>query len=277
MSSKIEDRIRKLYERAMADTKGDDRAEMEADNALAMAQKLAAEHSIDLEMIRQQAKARGEKTSAPERKRFSLTEGPWIRSRASLASRIALSMGLKTLIANDGSFIDLIGFPEDIEMAWQIFGLVEPQMMNAADRRIKRGDHRQLMDLGTLAGHVSAKTFKMNYFTTYTNRVAWRIENSRMEAEEGVVLADGVAQDDGSTTGRVTGALVLVGRKAEVNKHFDEILAARKARTGKKVRQWNVPKASVRVDAARQAGGRDGARARIQLGGEIKNERRALR
>lgn len=275
----IENKIRKLYERATSATNGDERAERDADNALALAQKLAAKHSIDLEMLRQQAKARGEKVAKPERKRFSLAEGPYIRPRAGLASRIALSMGMKTLIAHSGDFIDIIGFSEDIEMAWQIFGLVEPQMMNAADRRIERGEHRQLIDLGTRAGHVSAKTFKMNYFTSYTNRVARRIEASRHEAEEDVVLADGVTQDDGSTTGRVTGALVLVGRKAEVEKFFAELVPVKKFKNGKekKPKYWKAPKASVRVDAARQAGARDGQRARIQLGGEIQNERRALR
>lgn len=278
-NDKIEDRIRRYYSQVAADCRGDASADADADAALAQAQRLAAETSIDLEVLRQRAKARGQRVARPTRRRFYLAEGPYVRSRANLASRVVMAMGMCVMIAIDGSFIDVIGFSEDIEMAWQIFGLVEVQMTGAAQCRIDQGQHRRIPDPGGRSGHLSARTFKINYFTGYTERVARRIKEIRREAEQGVVFAEGVELEDGTVTGRVTGALVLVSRRAEVERRFRELYPAERFKNGrpKRARYWRAPQTSVSVDAAQWAGVLDGSRARIQLGEGVGKRRRVLR
>jgi len=279
-NDKIEDRIRRYYSQVAADRRGDASADADADAALAQAQRLAAETSIDLEVLRQRAKARGQRVARPTRRRFYLAEGTYVRSRANLASRVVMAMGMcMAMVAIDGSFIDVIGFSEDIEMAWQIFGLVEVQMTGAAQRRIDQGQHRRIPDPGGRSGHLSARTFKINYFTGYTERVARRIKEIRREAEQGVVFAEGVELEDGTVTGRVTGALVLVSRRAEVERRFRELYPAERLKNGrpKRARYWRAPQTSVSVDAAQWAGVLDGSRARIQLGEGVGKRRRVLR
>jgi hypothetical protein len=275
----IEDKIKALFQKVDgAKGTNDEALQNEADSALALAQKLAAKHSIDLELLRQKDKAAGRAASKPIEVRLYLEEGPYTRSRANLACRIAMAMDLKVRLANDGSFVIFIGFPEDVNMAWQIFGLVAPQMLNSADRRVKRGEHKEIYDPYTRNRHVSAKTFKINYFDAYVNRVARRITMSREEAQEDFVLAEGVQQADGTVTGRVTGALVLIDRKTEVQKFFEQLYPTPKFKNGKERRQkaWQPPTANRDLGDARRAGSQDGARARITLGGDVGGNRRSL-
>lgn len=255
-------------------------AEREADTALAMAQRLAARHSIDLETLRQADEARGKKVSEPVKTRFYLEEGPYLKHRAGLASQIAIYMGMRTRIATDGSFVLYVGFPEDADMAWQIFQLIEPQMLNGADRQIQLGKHKDEIDWGTRSGHMSAKTYKANYFEAFTNRVTARISESRQQASEEIVFADGIRQEDGTVTGRVTGALVLRTREEKVELFYKEAFPAVSVNpaTGRKVKDktWKAPRTRATSYAARRAGARDGNAARIQPGGEIRNPRKAL-
>lgn len=275
----IERKIKALFDKVeSAKGSNDEDLQREADTALAMAQKLAAKHSIDLELLRQKNKAAGRATAKPIERKIWMPEGPYIRNRADLASRIALAMGLRTMLATNGSAVWFIGFEEDIEMAWQIFELVSAQMLNSADRRIKRGEHKLIFDAHARGRHVSAKTFKTNYFAAYTARVARRVLISREEAQEDVVLAQGIEQGDGTVTGRVTGALVLASRKDEVERFFQELHPVKKFKNGKerKPKYWQRPRPSQKIEDARRAGAQDGARARISLGGDIDRTKRPL-
>lgn len=275
----IERKIKALFDKVeSARSSNDEDLQNEADSALALAQKLAAKHSIDLELLRQKDKAAGRETSKPIEVRLYLDEGPYIRHRANLACRIAMAMDLKVRLANDGSYVLFIGFPEDVNMAWQIFGLVAPQMLNSADRRIKRGEHKEIFDPYARNRHVSARTFKNNYFDAYVNRVSRRITISREEAQEDVVFAEGVTQADGTVTGRVTGALVLVDRKTEVEQYFQQLYPTRTFKNGKvrKEKTWKAPTSNRYLGDARRAGSQDGARARITLGGDLGGNRRSL-
>lgn len=247
--------------------------EHDADVALAVAQRLAATHSIDLEMLRQKGKAAGKKVSEPVRETLHLTKGPYQRFRCDLASRIGTAMGLTTRLAHNASFVIYIGFPEDVAMAWQVFQIVEPQMLASAERRVKAGEHRRVVDYTTRNGTMSAKTFKANYFEGYISRIVNRIYTSRSEAEESVVFAEGIKQQDGTVTGRVTGALVLVSRKAEVEKLVEKLYPVEKYKNGKekKPKFWKEPKAIRGNARVQRAGAEDGAKARIRTDSELKN------
>ena len=94
-----------------------------------------------------------------------------------------------------------------------------------------------------------------------------------------MVFAEGVELEDGTVTGRVTGALVLVSRRAEVERRFRELYPAERFKNGrpKRARYWRAPQTSVSVDAAQWAGVLDGSRACIQLGEGVGKRRRVLR
>lgn len=258
---------------ASAKAMGTEAGEHDADVALAVAQRLAAKHSIDLEMLRQKDTAQGKKVSEPIDKMLFLAKGPYQRFRCMLASRVAMAMGLMTRLDNYGTYVRFIGFPEDVAMAWQVFELIEPQMLAAAERRVKAGEHRQIMDLSTKSGTMSAKSFKANYFEGYISRIVNRITTARFEAEESVVFAEGIKQEDGTVTGRVTGALVLVSRKEAVEKFHETRYPVAKYKNGKekKVSYWKAPKAVSGNDRVRRTGAEDGKKARIRPDSELAN------
>ncbi len=258
---------------ASAKAMGTEAGEHDADVALAVAQRLAAKHSIDLEMLRQKDRASGKKVSEPERKTFYLTKGPYQRFRCDLASRVATAMGLTTRLAHDASYVIYVGFPEDAAMAWQVFQLVEPQMLASAERRVKNGEHRRITDWSTRNGTMSAKTFKANYFEGYISRIVNRIFTARTEAEESVVFAEGIKQDDGRVTGRVTGALVLVSRKAEVEKLVAKLYPVELYKNGKpkKPKFWKEPKAIRGNGRVQRTGAEDAKTARIRTDSELAN------
>lgn len=258
---------------ASAKAMGTEEGENEADVALALAQRLAAKHSIDLEVLRQKDRAKGKKVSEPKRETFWLTKGPYQRFRCDLASRIGTAMGLHTRLAHDASFVIYVGFPEDAAMAWQVFQLVEAQMLFSAERRVKAGEHRRIEDWSTRSGTMSAKTFKANYFEGYISRIVNRIYTARTEAEESVVFAEGIKQDDGRVTGRVTGALVLVSRRDEVEKLVQKLFPVKKYKNGKekKPSYWKEPKAIRGNARVQNTGAADGAKARIKADTELRN------
>jgi hypothetical protein len=184
-----------------------------------------------------------------------------------------MAMGLMTRLDSYGTYVRFLGFPEDVAMAWQVFEIVEPQMLASAERRVKAGEHREIWDYGTRNGTMSAKTFKANYFEGYISRIVNRISTARRDAEESVVFAEGIKQEDGTVTGRVTGALVLVDRKAEVEKFHDKRYPVVPYKNGKerKPKYWKEPK-SIRGNAqVQRTGAEDGKKARIRPDSELKN------
>lgn len=275
----IEIKINALFEKAEAQYKvGTEEAVTEADIYIAKAHKLIATYSLNEELLRQRAKQAGKTFSQPVEKHYDLPEGPYIKFRSSLASRIALAMGMRTMVANDGSFVEIIGFEDDCDMAWRIFHLIAPQMLVSADLRLKRGEHKGVRDSSARSGFMSGKTWKANYFNTYINRIAGRIEVSRMEAAEEVVFAEGYEDESGKIVGRATGALVLVDRKTAVEKFFEEKHPVKKYKNGKekKINYWKAPAPrSTSVDAQR-AGREDGAKARITESAELAKARGRL-
>lgn len=275
----IETRINKLFETAEAQIKvGTESALAEAEVALAMAHKLLTKHQLDEEIVRQKAQQAGLKFSQPVEKRFILTDGPYLKHRCFLATRIATSMGLRTRSANNGSYVVFLGFEDDCMAAWRIFSLVETQMMRAADLRVQRGEHKGIRDRSTKSGMMSVKTWKANYFNSYVNRIALRIQVDRLDAAEDVVFAEGYDNGTGQIVGRVTGALVLVDRQTAVEKFYDEKYPAATFKNGKakKPNYWKPPQVRITNYDARDAGREDGTKARITQSAEIDKARGRL-
>lgn len=237
---------------------------------------LRARYAIDDELIRQAQMRRdaGATAEQPIRKNFYIEGRGYAKSRCSLASSIGVAMGLRTRLATNGSYVVYIGFPEDVEAAWEMYQLIEPQMMAMADRRVKDGEHKLIRDWSTTTGHAHAKSFKIHYFEGFQGRIYARLVEARQKAAEEIVLADGVTetvqQQDGSlkeiTTGRVTGELVLADRKQAVVAFEEKLYPAKKKKDGsarKRQSYWKGPQASTYAFSARQSGRADAQRARL--------------
>ncbi len=263
--SAIEVRVAKLMALAEAQYKiGTPKAIIEADAYVAKAQRMIAKYSLDEELIRQRAQQAGQAYAKPTTKVRNITEGPYRKHRSHLASRVAMAMGLEVRICNKGTYVIFVGFETDADLAWQVFCLIEAQMMRSAEARIKRGEHRSVRDWSTNAGHMSAQTWKANYFESYIYKVCDRIMANRAEEAESLVLASGYEQD-GQVVGRVTGTLVLVDRQAAVQKFYEEKYPVAKYKNGKAKPKsfWKAPTAVKRDSDAMRAGRADGAKARI--------------
>lgn len=245
---------------------GTPEAENEALAIFEKAQQIITENSIDEELRRMADKGNTtKKVSLPVVKYYYLDEGPYLKSRALLAFRIAQAMGLPNRVANDGSYVIYVGFPEDTEAAWQMFKAVEPQMMANAKRRIRNKEHHDIWDYSTASRHVSAKTFTFQYCEGYSTEVWRRLNLVRQESAKAIVIAEGVGEEQ---VGRVTGELVLKSRELEVKRVYDERFGEAKHGT------WRGPRSSRGADPAdlssvRRAGSRDGAEARLRAASEL--------
>ena len=246
-------------------------AEAEAEAIYVKIATLRTRYSIDDEMVRAAAKSRGQQTAEPTKERL-LLDASWgrayLKARCYLASNIGAAFGLATRLASNGAYVIYIGFEEDIKAAWEMFQLIERQMVAAADRRIKAGEHKALYDHTTTTGHVSARSFKNSYFDGYTGRIFMRLSEARREAAEDVVIAEGREVEGGKVEGRVTGALVLASRQELVRKAEEKFYPAPVTKTGapRKPRKsdfWSGPKASIYASEARQHGRRDANKAQI--------------
>lgn len=243
-----------------------DEGDTEAEAYLGKAQRLMARHSLEEEMVRQTASNGDKPKETPVEILVCLdAELPYMKYRQALLYGIADAMGLRCWLAFSGTWVKLTGFLSDIEMAKRTFEVVERQMLAAADRRIKRGDHLGIRDLRTKSGWMSAKTWKANYFTAYIEEVTFLVSRNRLEAAEEIVLAEGRQIEGGKIEGRVTGALVLVDRKKAVNLYFREQHPEKTYKNGnkKKVRHWQTPQAAVRAYNAEELGRVDGRKARL--------------
>lgn len=279
------------FEAVVRDAKARGTVEGEAE-AEAFTMKIAhlqAKYRIDKEMVRQAKLAKGDGSAPkPIKRNFHIEGRGYAKSRCALASSIGDAMGLSTRLAANGSFVVYIGFPEDIEAAWAMYELIEPQMLAMADRRVKAGEHKNVVDYTTRSGHAHAKSWKIHYFEGFRGRIFARLVEAQRQAEEEVVLADGftetVRQTDGSlkeiTSGRVTGALVLADRKTAVKKYEEELFPAKVNKDGseskRKPSYWKGPQASRYASGARQTGRVDAEMARIRREQELEGRRPVL-
>jgi hypothetical protein len=263
----LANKVKALFAKSASASEAGNEAEAEA--CWLKAQELLTKYSIDAELARITAKGEGKVTARPTHKKFYLQDGPYLKSRAQLAIMVSRAMGLVNRVATNGEFVVFFGFPEDIEDAWEMFELIEPQMLATAARRIQEGRHHW--------EGIHAKTYRINYFNGYAVRIQQRLIFARKEAAEEVVFAEGQGAE---RTGRVTGALVLVGREDEVRAFYKELYPERVKKDGtpRKRQQsaWGGPSASRHSAEAQQQGLRDAGRARIRRDSELAS-RRAIR
>jgi len=120
--------------------------ESERDMLFSRAQTLASRHSIDLALARQHT-AKAEQREQPEERTVvigaSRTKG--LARLVRLFVNIADINDVKCLIAGDSTVVYAYGFPSDIEVVEALYASLSVQMVHAADRYIRSGEHKSEM------------------------------------------------------------------------------------------------------------------------------------
>lgn len=179
----ITDKVGKLL--THADKAGTDE---ERRTYLEKAEGLAAEHSINLALIRKkQADAEsGERDRPITGELFSLTALPSVTYRnlaVELGSAIARAHGAQCTIRGKSSYMTFYGFPEDVHLTELMIKRVTPMMFEESDRYLKSPDHRY--------SGVAAVSARITFCQNFAWEIFRRLKEAVERTEEEVTLALG--------------------------------------------------------------------------------------
>jgi hypothetical protein len=186
----ITDKVGKLL--THADKAGTDE---ERRTYLEKAEGLAAEHSINLALIRKKqadAEDNGERDRPITGGLFSLAALPNVTYRnlaVELSSHICRAHGARNVIRGKSMFLTFYGFPEDVHLTELMINRVTPMMFEEADRYLKTPEHRR-----SGVASVSARITFCQYFAAEVGtRLRAAVKQAERETVETLALTDGSA------------------------------------------------------------------------------------
>jgi putative metallohydrolase (TIGR04338 family) len=189
----ITDKVARLITHA----EGKGRTLEEKKTFLEKAERLAAENSINLALIRKrQADADGEGKNGRDRpmtgKLFSLTALSNVTYRnlaVELGSAISRAHGAECAIRGKSQWLTFYGFPEDVHLTELMLTRVTPMMFEAADEYLRSPEHRV-----SGAATVSARiTFCKNFSWEVGKRLREAVRQAERDVVETLELTDGNA------------------------------------------------------------------------------------
>lgn len=160
---------------------------------LEKAEGLAAEHSINLALLRKRqadAEDNGERDRPITGDMFSLTALPNVTYRnlaVELGSSIARAHGAKCTIRGRSQWITFYGFPEDVHLTELMLTRVTPMMFEEADRYLKSPEHKA-SGVATVSARI---TFCKNFAWEVGRRLKRAVEQTEREVAETLALTDG--------------------------------------------------------------------------------------
>lgn len=213
--------------------------EAEAEAFIAKAQALATNHAVDLAVARQH-RQRSLRREEPVIRRVTLST----RQQRNKADRVNLFLAitrandLKANIAADSTFVELFGFPSDIEVAEALYSSLYLQMVDSCNREMSKKEYREVevpyevLDeywggTKTVFKPMDGRTFRRSFYEGFVARIGWRLAEAKREAERGLderVVQVLDAQDNEVST---SAALVLVGKQEEVSAFYAKASNAR--------------------------------------------------
>jgi len=237
-------RVSKVY--AQADAPG--RTAEEKRMFLEKAQVMAAEHSIDLALLRKRQADADDKSGERDRpttgKLFDLTSLTNTTHRnltVDLANEIAAAHGAKVTVRGKSNYLTFYGFPEDIHLTELMVTRVTPMMFEEADVYVKSPERRAS---GVAA--VSARiTFCQNFAIEIGNRLRAAVAQTRTAVAETLALTDG----------SVSAEIALREKEIEVNDYVNYVFKQNGVRgswKGSRTGSWS----SGAANAGREAGQR---------------------
>jgi pyruvate/2-oxoglutarate dehydrogenase complex dihydrolipoamide acyltransferase (E2) component len=199
MTDTMLEKIRKI----LAQAEGTDN-EHEADAFLKKAQKLAHQHAIDLEKVRQSST--GQRT-LPERRIVHIGERGKQGNAllVSLVWAIGKANDVTVEAASNSTYAVLYGFPSDIEVVETIYTHLSLQMVQAATDYLKTGVYKNEFNQNTWKP-IDGRTARKSFYQAFVARIHKRLTEANQEAEQETA-------DTGTST-----ALVLVKKRDEVEK-----------------------------------------------------------
>jgi hypothetical protein len=236
----ITDKVSKLL--THADKAGNDE---ERRTYLEKAEGLAAEHSVNLALIRKKqadAEDTGERDRPITGEMLSLTALPSVTYRnlaVELGYAIARAHGAQCTIRGKSSYMTFYGFPEDVHLTELMINRVTPMMFEEADRYLRSTEHR-LSGIASISARI---TFCQYFSREVGNRLRRAVKQTEKEMmaltdgsatstelalrEKAVEVADYVAHEfrrqgvrgswKGSNTSNWSGGAADAGRSAAQN------------------------------------------------------------
>ena len=256
----------------------------EAEKLLAYerAQLLASRHSIDLAVARA-ALAKTQEREKPIMKNIVLGQSgqralSWY---VELMCAIARANDLKVTISTRSTYVNLFGFPSDIEVAQAIYMSTITAMVQGGDEYLKKGDYKkEILPLQkkkrrpnphygvyynepkfeyywtTEYKAISGLTARQNFYAGFVQRIGARLMEAKRSATQ--AAKEQAATAENVELAQTSTALVLADKKAEVDLFYQET-----ARVGRG--SWNGSRTPVHSSSA-QAAGRSHASS-VSLGG----------
>lgn len=193
---------------------GAGRTDAERRTFIEKAERLAAEHSLNLALIRKkQADAKSEDRDRPiTGELYSLTALPSVTYRnlaVELGSAIARAHGASCTIRGKSTYMTFYGFPEDVQLTELMLTRVTPMMFEESDRYLKSEEHR--------ASGVAGVSARITFCKNFAWEVGRRLKEAVMQTEEAVV--ETLALTDGNAVSST--AIALRDKEVEVRDYLE--------------------------------------------------------
>src|SRR5262245_34907961 len=237
----ITDRVSTLLEHA--DGKG--RTAEERKTFLEKAERLAAQHSINLALVRKkQADADGHSHERPiTGAMFPLTALPNVTYRnlaVELGSAIGRAHGTQCIIRGKSMYMTFFGYPEDVHLTELMLNRVTPMMFEESDRYLRTPEHRK--------SGVSGVSARITFCQNFSWEVGNRLREAVKQTEKKVALE--------ITDGSVSTELALRDKALEVADYTAyqfKRLGVRGSWKGSNTSTWSATAADAGQTAGRNA------------------------
>lgn len=199
------------------------------------AQKLATMYAVDIELARYRA-AHKDDREEPVTRRVNVGEpGRQHKNRfwVDLALAITSNNDIRCTIAHDNASIWAYGFPSDIDVMEKLFVSLNVQMVQQCNENLRAGVHKEL--------GVHGRTYRPNFYEGFVREMSWRLMNARAQALDEQKERDANAarlvaaaappkeltEETAVAEPVMTGALVMVKKKEEVDEYYSKNSNAR--------------------------------------------------
>lgn len=230
--------------------------EEERNTFVSKAESLAAEHSLNLALIRKR-QADADKTDRDRPTTgamFPLTALPsttYQKLAVELGNEIANAHGARSTIWGKSKYMIFYGFPEDIQLTELMFARLTPVMFEEADAYLKTPEHKE----SGVAGVSARITFCQSFAIKVGSRLREAVEEVNQQASRSYDSGPGQLTDHESTT---SVELVLAEKAVEVANYVDYEFKRQGVRGS-----WKGSRTSNWSHTASHAGRTAGARANL--------------
>lgn len=213
---------------------------------LEKAQSLAAEHSINMALVRKRAADKnGERDRPTTGKLFDLTALKNVTHRnlaVELGCAIGRAHGVESTIRGKSSYLTFYGFPEDIHLTELMVTRVTPMMFEASDAYLKSPEHKA----SGVAGVSARITFCQYYAMEIGSRLKEAVQQTQQRVDEVLALGDGSMSTE----------IALKEKALEVKDyvaHEWKRQGVRGSWSGSSTRSWSGSAATAGAESAKRA------------------------